>query len=61
MTDKERKEFLDAMIKSREDMVRNNDKKLAMQILYDAGLITKKGKIRKGKEGVCMLLGQGLS
>ena len=53
MTDKERKEFLDAMIKSREDMVRNNDKKLAMQILYDAGLITKIGKIRKGREGVC--------
>ena len=61
MTDKERKEFTDAIRKRTEKMVRNNDKKLARQILYDAGIFTKTGKIRKGMEGVCILLSRGSS
>lgn len=57
MSEEEREEMivaLDAM-KARA----NHDKQFARQMLIDLGILTKKGKIRKGREALCMLLSRG--
>ena len=57
MTDQERQEFDEAIKKYKEEL--HNNKQMAREVLYRLGIITKKGKIRKGREGLCYLLGNG--
>jgi len=59
MTDRERQEF-DEAIKNYKEKLHNN-KQMARQVLYELGIITKRGKIRKGREDLCTLLGRGSS
>ena len=61
MTEKEMQEFTDAIRKRTEELIRTKDKKLAREMLYDAGIVTKTGKIKKGMEGVCILLSRDSS
>ena len=57
MTDQENKNF-DEAIKEYNEKLHNN-KQMARQILYELGIITKRGKIRKGREGLVNLLASG--
>jgi hypothetical protein len=57
MSEEERKEFIEIIEKYHKKV--SGNKKAARELLYDAGIITKKGNLRRNYKHLCILLGQG--